>query len=67
MRTAVFAPAALVSCVAPPAFAQLVNHADAPIRIGHYYLNVTSVEAHKKFWADMLGGRAMKFGGFDII
>jgi catechol 2,3-dioxygenase-like lactoylglutathione lyase family enzyme len=44
-----------------------VSHADAPIRIGHYHLNVTSVEAHKKFWADTLGGRAMKFGGIDVI
>ena len=58
---------ALLSCGAPPAFAQLVSHADAPIRIGHYHLNVTSVEAHKKFWADTLGGRAMKFGGIDVI
>ena len=52
---------------APPAFAQLVSHADAPIRIGHYHLNVTSIEAHKKFWAGTLGGKAMKFGGIDVI
>jgi hypothetical protein len=44
-----------------------VSHADAPIRIGHYHLNVTSVEAHKKFWAGALGGKAMKFGGIDVI
>ena len=50
-----------------PAFAQLVSHPDAPIRIGHYHLNVTSVEAHKKFWAGTLGGKAMKFGGIDVI
>jgi catechol 2,3-dioxygenase-like lactoylglutathione lyase family enzyme len=61
MRTAIFALAAL------PAFAQLVSHADAPIRIGHYHLNVTSVEAHKKFWAGTLGGKAMKFGSIDVI
>jgi catechol 2,3-dioxygenase-like lactoylglutathione lyase family enzyme len=67
MRTAVLALAALVSCAAPHAFAQLVSHAGAPIRIGHYHLNVTSVEAHKKFWAGTLGGRAMKFGGIDVI
>ncbi|HLI85928.1 MAG TPA: hypothetical protein VKV17_18585 [Bryobacteraceae bacterium] len=52
MRTAILT-LALVSC--PPAFAQLVSHADAPVRIGHYRLNVTSIEAHKKFWADTLG------------
>ena len=44
-----------------------MSHPDAPIRIGHYHLNVTSVEAHKKFWADTLGGRAMKFGDIDVI
>jgi catechol 2,3-dioxygenase-like lactoylglutathione lyase family enzyme len=67
MRTAIFALTALVSCAAPSAVAQLVSHPDAPIRIGHYHLNVTSVEAQKKFWADTLGGRAMKFGDIDVI
>ena len=61
MRAAIFALAAL------PGFAQLVSHADAPVRIGHYHLNVTSIEAHKKFWAGTLGGKAMKFGGIDVI
>jgi catechol 2,3-dioxygenase-like lactoylglutathione lyase family enzyme len=64
MRTAILA---LAACAAPAAFAQLVSHADAPIRIGHYHLNVTSIEAHKKFWAGTLGGKAMKFGGIDVI
>ena len=59
--------ALLLSCAALPAFAQLASHPDAPIRIGHYHLNVTSVEAHKKFWAGTLGGKAMKFGGIDVI
>src|SRR5580704_2719422 len=76
MRTAILASkasspimclAAMLSCPSPPAFAQLVSHADAPIRIGHYHLNVTSVEAHKKFWAGTLGGKAIKFGGIDVI
>jgi len=49
MRTAIPALAALVPCAARPAFAQLVSHPEAPIRIGHYHLNVTSVETHKKF------------------
>ena len=61
MRTVIFALAAL------PAFAQLVSHPDAPIRIGHYHLNVTSIEAHKKFWAGTLGGKAIKFGSIDVI
>ena len=37
------------------------------IRVGHFHLNVTSVEAHKKFWVDTLGGTATKFGGQDAI
>src|SRR5436190_18352479 len=61
MRTAILALAAL------PAFSQLVSHADAPVRIGHYHLNVTSIEAHKKFWVDTLSGRAMKIGGLDVV
>jgi catechol 2,3-dioxygenase-like lactoylglutathione lyase family enzyme len=67
MRTAILALTALLAAAAPPACAQLVSHPDAPIRIGHYHLNVTSIEAHKKFWSGTLGGRAMKFGGIDVI
>src|SRR5579863_8222039 len=67
MRTAILPLAALLSWAAAPAFAQLVSHPDAPVRIGHYHLSVTSIEAHKKFWSDTLGGRAIKFGGIDVI
>jgi hypothetical protein len=44
-------------------------HKDAPVVVGHYHLNVTSVEEHKKFWVDTLGGTAIKFGseGVDVI
>jgi catechol 2,3-dioxygenase-like lactoylglutathione lyase family enzyme len=47
--------------------AQLLSNPDAPVRIGHYHLNVTSVEAHRKFWVDTLGGTAMKFQGLDVV
>jgi len=59
---------ALVVMVASPSDAQLMNK-QAPIVVSHYHLNVTSVEAHKKFWADTLGGTAMKWGsaGIDVI
>jgi catechol 2,3-dioxygenase-like lactoylglutathione lyase family enzyme len=67
MRRAILALTVLLLYAAPCVFAQLVSHADAPIRIGHYHLNVTSIEAHKKFWVDTLGGRAMKFGGIDVV
>ena len=41
--------------------AQLLNK-DAPVIVGHYHLNVTSVAEHKKFWVDTLGGTAMTYG-----
>ena len=47
--------------------AQLLNK-EAPVIVGHYHLNVTSIDAHKKFWVDTLGGTAFKFGpGIDVI
>src|SRR3954449_7790757 len=49
----------------PHLAAQLLNK-DAPVIVGHYHLNVTSVDAHKKFWVDTLGGTAMKFGSDNI-
>jgi catechol 2,3-dioxygenase-like lactoylglutathione lyase family enzyme len=53
------APAARMS-------AQLLNDA-APIRVGHYHLNVTSIDEHKKFWVDALGGTATKVGSTDAV
>src|SRR5262252_4838488 len=67
MRTSILTLTALLLCAAPPAFAQLVSHADAPIRIGHYHLNVSSIEAHKKFWVETLEGRAMKFDSINVV
>ena len=60
--------AASLLALASPAWAQLLNK-DAPVIVGHYQLNVTSVEEHKKFWVDTLGGTAIKFGsaGVDVI
>src|SRR5262245_35689253 len=52
--------------LAPRVSAQLDNK-QAPVVIGHYHLNVTSVEAHKKFWVDTLGGTATKIGSVDAI
>lgn len=46
--------------------AQLLN-TQAPVVVGHYHLNVTSVDEHKKFWVDTLGGTAMKIGTADVI
>jgi predicted enzyme related to lactoylglutathione lyase len=54
--------------LAPPASAQLQNE-QAPVIVGHYHLNVTSVDEHLRFWVDTLGGTAMKLGpgGVDVI
>lgn len=52
---------------AAPASAQLLTAKDAAIVYGHHHLNATSIDAHKKFWVDTLGGTAIKAGNFDVI
>ena len=44
------------------ASAQLVAAREAPIAYGHYHVNATSTDAHKKFWADTLGGTVVAIG-----
>ena len=51
----------LVATALPSTSAQLLNR-EAPVIVGHYHLNVTSVAEHKKFWVDTLGGKATTFG-----
>ncbi len=51
VATVLLVPAARTS-------AQLLNK-DAPVVVGHYHLNVTSIAEHKKFWVDTLGGTAV--------
>lgn len=46
--------------------AELTN-GDAPIVVGHYRLNVTSVAEHRRFWVDTLGGKAVKLGSVEAI
>jgi len=45
---------------------QLLKDA-APIRVGHYHLNVSSVADHKKFWVETLGGTATTIGTTEAI
>jgi len=61
------AAAILLIAAALSASAQLVSNPAAPIRIGHYHLNVTNIEEHKKFWVDTLGGTAVKFGEIEVV
>jgi catechol 2,3-dioxygenase-like lactoylglutathione lyase family enzyme len=56
----------IVSAPAIRVSAQLLNSA-APIRVGHYHLNVTNVDEHKKFWVDALGGTATKVGSAEAV
>jgi hypothetical protein len=44
------------------ASAQLVAAKDGPIVYGHHHVNATSVDEHKKFWADTLGGTVVTVG-----
>jgi catechol 2,3-dioxygenase-like lactoylglutathione lyase family enzyme len=63
---AVLVVMAALAAQAPRISAQLLNKT-APVIVSHYHLNVTSVDAHKKFWVDTLGGTAMKIGSVDVI
>jgi len=45
--------------VAVAANAQLSN-AEAPVVVGHYTLNVSSVEQHLRFWVGTLGGESVE-------
>src|SRR5688572_2480788 len=58
---------ALIACLsgARPS-AQLLDK-DAPVRVGHYHLNVTSVDEHRRFWVDTLGGSATKVGTVEAV
>jgi catechol 2,3-dioxygenase-like lactoylglutathione lyase family enzyme len=66
MKTLLTASALTLALTAATPSAQLLNK-DAPVIVGHYHLHVTSVDEHKKFWVDTLGGTAMKLGNVDVI
>lgn len=61
-------PRVLVACLAAvawagPALAQVAPPtSDGPIVYGHHHVNATSIEAHKRFWVDALGGTPVKVG-----
>ena len=57
---------ALLVLAAPRVSAQLLNAA-APVRVGHYHLNVSSVDEHRRFWVETLGGTAAKVGGVEAV
>jgi catechol 2,3-dioxygenase-like lactoylglutathione lyase family enzyme len=53
---------ALILTSAPAPRAQLTSAKDGPIVYGHHHLNVTSVDAHRRFWVDTLGGTSIRVG-----
>ncbi|HXS78971.1 MAG TPA: hypothetical protein VN818_01755, partial [Gammaproteobacteria bacterium] len=55
---------AALAALSGTAAAELKNLA-APVIVGHYHLNVTSIADHKRFWVDTLGGKAVKIGNVD--
>ena len=57
---------AALAAFSSTATAELTNR-DAPVIVGHYHLNVTSVADHKRFWVDTLGGKAVKIGNVEAI
>ena len=62
----VWLAAAGLAAVAGSAAAELSNEA-APVIVGHYHLNVTSIPEHRRFWVDTLGGKATKIGSVEAI
>ena len=47
--------------------AQLLAAHDNAFASGRHYLNVTDVDAHKKFWSELLGAELAKFGSTDVV
>jgi catechol 2,3-dioxygenase-like lactoylglutathione lyase family enzyme len=47
--------------------AQLTAAKAGPVVYGHHHLIVTSVEAHKRFWVDTLGGVPTPFGSGELF
>jgi catechol 2,3-dioxygenase-like lactoylglutathione lyase family enzyme len=59
-------PALLALAAISRPSAQMLNK-EAPVRVGHYHLNVTNVADHMKFWVATLGGTPGKIGGEDVV
>jgi sugar lactone lactonase YvrE/catechol 2,3-dioxygenase-like lactoylglutathione lyase family enzyme len=58
--------AAVTFAVSATPQAQLLD-SDARVRVGHYHLNVSSVEEHRKFWIETLGGVPAKVGNTEAV
>ena len=69
MRTMLLAPmsALCLLAVAPVALAQLTAASQGPIVYGHHHLTVTSIDEHKKFWVDTLGGELVTLANLELV
>ena len=56
-----------VLAVAPVVLAQLTAARQGPIVYGHHHLTVTSIDDHKRFWVDTLGGELVTLGNLEIV
>jgi catechol 2,3-dioxygenase-like lactoylglutathione lyase family enzyme len=61
-RLVVAAFAAVILVFNSTAFAQLNAAKEGPIVYGHHHVAASDIQAHKKFWAETLGGTTGKFG-----
>ena len=52
---------------APIVLAQLTAAGQGPVVYGHHHLNVTSIDEHKKFWVDTLGGEVITVGPLEVV
>ena len=52
---------------APVVLAQLTAASKGPVVYGHHHLNVTSIDEHKKFWVDTLGGEVITVGPLEVV
>lgn len=52
----------LAFLAAPSVSAQLTAAREAAVAMGHYHLNVTDLDAHRRFWGELLGGELTSFG-----
>jgi catechol 2,3-dioxygenase-like lactoylglutathione lyase family enzyme len=66
MKILAFTLSAGLIC-ALPVLAQLTAAKNAPVAMGHHHLNVTDIEAHKKFWVQTLGATYVNFRNIDVI
>ena len=59
--------AAASMAAAQQASAQLLAARENAFAVGHQHLNVSDVEAHKRFWGELLDGELAKFGQTDVV